>query len=345
MLSHKPSFILHAPNVYCGGGFSLLKALIDVLSSQSTVIIDDRLSIADSELSRFIVYRIKPTVDGRLKGELLLRKLATKDTKVLCFGNLPPLFKLKAQVHVFMQNRYLIEPCLPRTLPLSLYMRLSIERWWLKSCMHHCESLIVQTHSMASLIKRWTSKMVMVAPFMAYELNGISTESDSALKTQYDFAYVAYGEPHKNHKNLLLAWAALAKENFFPKLVLTLCPTLYPKLATEIAHLTEQHGLNIENLGLVGEEKVHDIYQQSKALIFPSFLESFGLPLLEAKTMGLKIVASELDYVRDLVDPDESFDPLSPLSIARAVKRAMCWDERKEILMSAATFLEKAVMS
>jgi glycosyltransferase involved in cell wall biosynthesis len=60
---------------------------------------------------------------------------------------------------------------------------------------------------------------------------------------------------------------------------------------------------------------------QAKALIFPSLFESFGLPLLEAAKAGLPILASERDYVRDVVKPVASFDPESALSIARAVLR------------------------
>jgi hypothetical protein len=36
---------------------------------------------------------------------------------------------------------------------------------------------------------------------------------------------------------------------------------------------------------------------------------------------GLPILAPELDYVRDVCVPIQTFDPHSPVSIARAVKR------------------------
>ena len=49
--------------------------------------------------------------------------------------------------------------------------------------------------------------------------------------------------------------------------------------------------------------------------------ESLGLPLLEAKECNLSIIASELDYVRDVCEPNFTFNPLSPFSIAHAVKR------------------------
>jgi glycosyltransferase involved in cell wall biosynthesis len=63
------------------------------------------------------------------------------------------------------------------------------------------------------------------------------------------------------------------------------------------------------------------LYAQSSVLIYPSLFESFGLPLLEARQVGLPIIAAERDYVRDVVEPVESFDPESSSSIARAVLR------------------------
>ncbi|MEY8216185.1 MAG: glycosyltransferase, partial [Colwellia sp.] len=66
---------------------------------------------------------------------------------------------------------------------------------------------------------------------------------------------------------------------------------------------------------------VNRLYEASKALVFPSLRESFGLPLIEASSAGLPIIASELDFVRDVSCPVQTFDPSSPVSIARAIAR------------------------
>jgi hypothetical protein len=44
--------------------------------------------------------------------------------------------------------------------------------------------------------------------------------------------------------------------------------------------------------------------------------------------------------VRDVIDPEESFDPNSPVSIARAVKRFMRKGERQLCLKNAEGFLD-----
>jgi hypothetical protein len=50
--------------------------------------------------------------------------------------------------------------------------------------------------------------------------------------------------------------------------------------------------------------------------------------------------ASELDYVRDVLDPEQSFDPESATSIARAVKRFMGWEILPLPLLDAVEFIK-----
>jgi len=175
---------------------------------------------------------------------------------------------------------------------------------------------------MASIVRRGLGRdlPVSVLPF-------ISRVADTSLgltggsSLQYDFVYVASGEVHKNHGNLLLAWRLLAEAGLKPSLALTVDALSHPSLASEIAKQRDHHGLNIVNLGKVANTDMPVIYKSSSALIFPSKVESFGLPLVEASQLGLPILASELDYVRDVIEPVETFDPESPVSIARAVRR------------------------
>jgi glycosyltransferase involved in cell wall biosynthesis len=97
--------------------------------------------------------------------------------------------------------------------------------------------------------------------------------------------------------------------------------------------------LNVTNIGFVPPLELLGHYARSRALIFPSTCESFGRPLMEAKELGLPVLASELDYVRDLLDPAQTFDPASPLSITRAVKRFLDKPEQRPPVLNATEFL------
>lgn len=331
-------FILHAVNVHGGGGLTLLKSLVNVLPSRSKLILDERMPLSNDELSQFFVYRIKPTLWGRFKAELLLKRLALDSDTVLCFGNLPPMFRLRAKVLLFIQNRYLVEPSLLSSTAFKLRLRLTIEHFWLSFFQRNINEAVVQTPSMQALSCNYISAPVVIAPFVAKSNLDVDLTEASKCK-EYNFIYVASGEPHKNHQRLLDAWVELARQGLYPSLCLTLNDKQFPRLVECFAIKKKQYNLRIDNQGLVVGNETLELYKHAEALIFPSTLESFGLPLIEAKNAGLKIVASELDYVRDILAPDESFDPQSAISIARAVKRLMKLELEKLDLLSAKEFI------
>jgi glycosyltransferase involved in cell wall biosynthesis len=52
-------------------------------------------------------------------------------------------------------------------------------------------------------------------------------------------------------------------------------------------------------------------------------MESFGLPLIEAAESGMKILASDLPFVYDVVKPSLTFNEQDPAAIAAAVLKAL----------------------
>ena len=55
------------------------------------------------------------------------------------------------------------------------------------------------------------------------------------------------------------------------------------------------------------------------ALMFPSLIESLGLPLIEANALSKPIIASNFQYVKDVCFPIKTFNPYSAESIAKAI--------------------------
>lgn len=51
-------------------------------------------------------------------------------------------------------------------------------------------------------------------------------------------------------------------------------------------------------------EKIGRYYNGSDALIFPSKIESLGLPILEAQIFGLDLILSSSKYSKELVQPE-----------------------------------------
>lgn len=330
------TLIIHAPNIHQGGGRALLVPLLETVEGPCIAILDARLCLPLILPTDFTVMRVAPTLMGRLVAEWRLRQLAKAGDVVLCFGNLPPLFCNHGCVKVFLQNRYLFGWRDFSAFRWSARLRLLLERFWLRFRLTKTMLVFVQTPSMARELGAETGVQASVLPFfpVAAPCQTLSEQR------RFDFIYVATGEPHKNHRNLVEAWKLLAKDGLFPTLCLTLDHEKDSRLLTWVEFQARAEHLLIENIGLISRQEIDRLYRESGALIYPSSLESFGLPLLEGAEAGLPILASELDYVRDVSVPVQTFDPDSPVSIARAVKRHLGVAELPPQPLSPAAFLQ-----
>lgn len=342
---------LHAINVHQGGGRTLLSALLKALpdSADVQVSLDSRMQLPEGMPKSIRIKRVPPSVIDRLKAERWLADNVCSGDVVLCFGNLPPLFKLLARVAVFVQNRYLIEDVSLDDLTLRDKVRLSIERLWFSARMGNADEFFVQTPEMKRLltirIKGNKSASIKVFPFVA-EPNGYARSFAQPVMLKCkgsDFLYVATGGAHKNHRRLIEAWCLLAEEGIFPSLLLTLDESQNHDLCVDIEALRQRYELKITNEGILSHSEILTIYKKVDALIYPSTFESFGLPLIEARQAGLRVLAPEMDYVRDVLDPEQTFDPQSPVSIARAVKRYLEVDEHPLPLLDAREFVNNLV--
>jgi len=341
---------IHATNVHQGGGRTLLDAILRLPFKQgTTALLDERMFLPDGMSESTAVVRANPSILGRLQAERWLAGRVDPGDTVLCFGNLPPLFNVAGRVVVFVQNRYLIDNVSLYRFPLKDKIRLRVERAWFRMRAGIVDEYIVQTPSMKDALARHLSNIktkpglcIRIQPFASGESQSCQAQADGAHETPavHDFVYVGSGESHKNHRRLIDAWILLAREGCHPSLALTVDAAKFPDLCDWIETQKRIHYLRIENMGALPQSRVAELYKCSSALIYPSTLESFGLPLIEARNAGLAVLAAELDYVRDVLNPEETFDPNSAVSIARAVKRFRRMEEPALRIVDAGAFVD-----
>ncbi|MFJ6324488.1 MULTISPECIES: glycosyltransferase [unclassified Rhizobium] len=333
--------LLHAPNVHVGGGLSLLRAMLRVRPSPFAIAqLDERARGKLDVPAGLETDYVAKSFGGRLKAEWRLRRISRSGDVILCFNNLPPLFDIRGKSVVFVQNRLLVESYGLRDYPLFVRARIGLERLWLRGRRHQASRYVVQSRSMALMLRRLVGadKLISIVPFTEEDQMAARPDRDGAV-WRFDFIYAAGGDPHKNHAVLLEAWRLLARSGLRPSLCLTVDPARHTALASAIDAAVRDDGLAITNAGWLSASELQRAYAESGALIYPSLVESFGLPLLEAHQARLPILAPERDYVRDVADPVETFDPTSALSIARAVKRYLKQPEEPVVVSSASDFL------
>ncbi len=311
------------------------------------VFVDARLDPLPKIDKDIIVKKVKSNFISRLAAEIELKRICKRGDILLCFGNLPPVFSNTAKVIVYLQNRYLTKHRNLSGLPFIGQLRIHIERIWLRLCLRDAR-LLVQTYSMAEEVRLYLKSDPKILPFVAvnnleYENSDIlegslNEKSINATVDNYDYVYVASGEPHKNHRQLINAWKYLARASCFPSLCLTLDVRQDKELLRWIFEEARLHQLRVSNHHL-SHDQIIILYKHSAALIYPSLFESYGLPLIEARAFGLPIIAAERDYVRDIVCPVELFDPESALSISRAVLRHQKISQVPELPANAEAFI------
>ena len=235
-----------------------------------------------------------------------------KFDSVFCFGNIPPTINLPT-VYTYFHNISLIKyPDNYRFKERGIkYLKKCLVKYFSKNTNYFivqskyvkkelCESLNISDNS------------CLVIPFF----KRINEESDVYVENSKNkFVYISNGNTHKNHSKLLDAWEILAKENIYPHLSLTITSN-FILLTNRIKEL-QKKGLRIRNYGFTNPI---DLYKNSEYIIYPSLIESFGLGLVEGVEFGCKVIASDREYVYEVVKPTKVFDPEDPASIADAVK-------------------------
>lgn len=341
--------ILYAPNVNSGGGLVLLSDLLHALQEDNDTILflDARVEGLFGELvENHTVFWVQPKIGDRIIAERVLAVGTAPDELVLCFNGVPPLLKSKGRVVVYVQNKLLISSLRGHGFRLSAKLRLAYEKFVLWKGRRRVSRFLVQTASMHDALVDWltardvvdATRLVHLAPFANRSIENEPPPEANTDRGRFDFCYVADGQPHKNHDTLFEAMRLLAEQGIHPKLAVTL-GNHNTALIARIDALNSRHATQIENLGVLTHADIFELYANSDALVFPSLIESFGMPLIEASRIGLPIIAGELDYVRDVCTPQETFNPELPRSLSRALLRFLGSPEPIPDIPSAKRFL------
>jgi glycosyltransferase involved in cell wall biosynthesis len=119
-------------------------------------------------------------------------------------------------------------------------------------------------------------------------------------------------EPRKNHRLLLDIWKQLVAEKRDPVPLLYIVGKVGWDSSQLIDQLEDSHDLEpyVHLVHDASDAEVDGLISGSQALLFPSFVEGYGLPLVEALAHGVKAIASPLPPFIELAgDLPEYVDP------------------------------------
>ena len=316
-------FYILAHNIKDGGGatqlIELLEGLNELKEVKTTIYINKiKFNIKINE--NITIIKCKKSIFYQIYLEFLLFRIVNKTDTLLFFSSKPPFFKLNCKTFTFIQNKYVLSKIGSFKISIELFIKSFLLRILFRVFQRNSNYLIVQNYDMQKILLAIgiENERIQVKPFNNYRIDKLNKKKVFDKKK---FIYPASYIEHKNHINLVEAWFMLSKKELFPELHLTISLIDYNKILFQLKK-NSSNKINIFIHGNLERNELFDLYEDANALIFPSLFESYGIPLIEASYSKLDIIASELDYVRDLpITLTESFNPNSPISIARAVER------------------------
>jgi glycosyltransferase involved in cell wall biosynthesis len=129
--------------------------------------------------------------------------------------------------------------------------------------------------------------------------------------------------PHKNLDRLLRAFALVAAERPDVRLVLV---GHAGRLQDDLVALAERSGLRdrVRFTGWIEQEELEGLYALAAAFVYPSLMEGFGLPLLEAMRRGVPVACSDVSAMPEIAgDAALLFDPHDDAAVATALRRLL----------------------
>lgn len=163
-----------------------------------------------------------------------------------------------------------------------------VQTEWMK------QSIVVKTKIEENIID-------VVSPDVKITIDRYFDAKDKSFKT---FFFPGGDLTYKNHQIIVDATLHLVDRgyhDFSVKFTLEKDNAYAAGLAKE----AEDNNLPVSFLGKIPREKVYELYRKS-VLVFPSYIETFGLPLLEAMRHKGMILASDQPFSREILQDYEN---------------------------------------
>jgi len=172
----------------------------------------------------------------------------------------------------------------------------------IKSSIKNADQVIVQTKWMKKkcidILDYNKDKVIIRKPNINIQVNRIFLNSKVSLST---FFYPASGVFFKNHITIVNACLNLKNQDITNYSVIFTLTGYENNNIKKLVKTIKNNDLPIKFIGPLNRDEVFEFYSKS-VLIFPSFIETVGLPLIEAKQHETPILASSCDFSIEILE-------------------------------------------
>ena len=303
-----------AVNIKTGGGLNLLEELLFYLEE------NNYLNVKVYVDSKYIIkVKSKNILYIKVKGFINKIKIfSLKLNNVLYFGNLPPLIGGGKHRVLYFHNAFYLQSYYQ--LIKKFQFKFLLYKIYIRIYLRNIDYVFTQTKYISDLFRSFFKMETEVVPFFKrLDLNNYSSN-----KIKYDFCYVSLPSPAKNFNILFEALKLLNSKKYKLSIALTI-PVEYTNLINKISFFDDTN-IKIFNLGSISHSDALTTISQSKIFLFPSLVESYGLPLIEAAQLKKIILAPNLPYVFEVIEPSMTFNPNNHLEIVKCMINALDGD-------------------
>ncbi|WP_294535464.1 glycosyltransferase family 1 protein [uncultured Rhodoblastus sp.] len=185
-----------------------------------------------------------------------------------------------------------------------------------ETIVRHAKAIITTSQSVRErIIAEYGRRRVPLPPIQVQHLPsplgpGRTTEDDDPnLSAKPYFVMVGTIEPRKNHQMILNLWRDIGPEA--PKLVLVGANGWDNEPVINALTRSPILGGCVRRVSGLSRRAMRKLVANACALILPSFAEGYGLPAIEALTLGVPTIASDIPIFRETAGDSALF--ISPL--------------------------------
>lgn len=193
----------------------------------------------------------------------------------------------------------------------------------MKRSIRRARKVLVQTNWMKQEIVRQCRIPAKKVEVRFPQVEMIQTGPYHLSRKKPVFFYPANASAYKNHKTFLKACGMLKKKGYEDYEVIWTVTGDENEGIRAIRKEAEDRKLPIIFRGQMSRKELFELYTSS-VLVFPSYIETIGLPLLEARSVGAWIVAADCLYAREMVgdyERAEFFETFDAGGLYRCMKR------------------------
>ncbi len=165
---------------------------------------------------------------------------------------------------------------------------------------------------------------------VSFETNSNKEIAQEYRDRKYIFS-IGHTRPYKNIPRVIRAFKQISDE--FQDIDLIIAGR--GDYESKLRELVSRFNLNSRILfaGCLPDEVLIPIFKNAEFLVLPSLIEGFGLPMIEAMTIGCPVLASNISVFEEIGgDAFEKVDPHSVDEIAMGMRKLLSSDEDKNCL-------------